>query len=350
MKCIHCQSDAKYSERMDRRCPKCRRAFAFEPKNGDALTDAAFEAAINRVSSGGSVRFTELHLYYAVARQVQRRSRAAPLVLGGLAVFFLVSTFAFSPISIVPALGLGVAALLALPSKLLRFSALDFDALWRRWLAAHGTPRGLVVRRSQALATGRARELPPDIHHYSFDRAVITDRPETVDLLLANNFHFENNCAVLSVDGYPGEAFDTVRAMLRHNPSLSVYVLHDASVKGCQIAGRLRAEGWFQASARIVDVGLGPAHAGAFKGCWKATVGAPVTATAHLSSRDAEWLSRFTLELAVVRPEQVLKRLFRAMSDSALVPTASGDGGFWIDTVSFSSDATASDGGGDSFG
>ena len=53
------------------------------------------------------------------------------------------------------------------------------------------------------------RTFDSDIADYSFDRAVICDRARTADLLIANNFHFENNCAVLSVDGYPPHAFET---------------------------------------------------------------------------------------------------------------------------------------------
>ena len=34
-------------------------------------------------------------------------------------------------------------------------------------------------------------------------------------MLLANNFHFENNCAILSIEGYPPNVFETVRAMLK---------------------------------------------------------------------------------------------------------------------------------------
>ena len=50
MRCVHCQNDAKYKDRSDRKCPACHRAFVFEPRTGDRFTDMGFQAAINRVS------------------------------------------------------------------------------------------------------------------------------------------------------------------------------------------------------------------------------------------------------------------------------------------------------------
>jgi hypothetical protein len=218
--------------------------------------------------------------------------------------------------------------------------------MWTKWVSVHGVPKGLVVRRN-VTPTSKGRALPSDIQHYSFDRAVVTDRPETVDLLLANNFHFENNCAILTASGYPEEAFETVRAMLRHNPKLSVYVLHDLTADGCLLARQLGQSDWFQKGTRIVDVGLRPEHARPFRGCWKPQ--GTLVLTAGLSAPDREWLSRYALELSVIRPEQIIKRLFRAISNPS--PLAQTDDGYvFVDSGAFSSDASASDGGGDSFG
>jgi hypothetical protein len=79
--------------------------------------------------------------------------------------------------------------------------------------------------------------------------------------LIANNFHFENNCAVLSIDKYPHNIFDTVMEMLRRNPELKVYALHDASPDGIQLTHRLASDSdWFAGSSnvQIHDLGLLP--------------------------------------------------------------------------------------------
>ena len=57
-------------------------------------------------------------------------------------------------------------------------------------------------------------------NYYSFDRAIICDKPKIAQFLIRNNFHFENNCAVLSIDGYPQSIFNTVMEMLQRNPDL----------------------------------------------------------------------------------------------------------------------------------
>jgi uncharacterized membrane protein YgcG len=196
----------------------------------------------------------------------------------------------------------------------------EFEPLWQRWSEVHGDrTKGVIVRKEQPAPVRRAAE--PDIALYSFDRAVICDRARTVDLLLANNFHFENNCAVLSIDGYPMVPFATVRTMLKRNPRLQVFALHDATPGGCRLAHRLATDtDWFKGQATIVDVGLRPAHAKAFSGLLLPAHGARLQAGPGISEEEAAWLSRYSLELAAIRPEQVLKRLYRAISSKPESP------------------------------
>jgi hypothetical protein len=226
--------------------------------------------------------------------------------------------------------------------------------LWNRWLSVNGQPEGLIIRKTQPVA---ARPREPDIGDYSFDRAVICDRARTVDLLIANNFHFENNCAVLSVGGYPEQPFEVVRAMLKRNPKLQVFALHDASVAGCQLARLLVNDPkWFKDQVPVTDVGLRPGHAEPFKGLFLPThLALALTSSDGISGSEAAWLGKYVLELAAIRPEQILKRLFRAInrredSDDGSTGGGTSDGGVYSDNSSFSSDAGDSSGGADSFG
>lgn len=364
MKCFRCGHDSKYSERRDGHCPQCKGKFAFEPREGARMSDVAFADAIARVSSDGEVAWGVEHLHYEVARRLKKKARGS--VIGGvlLSLFALIIGSAFHV-----AIGLGLGLLLAFFTYRaarrveLVLSRAQFDLMWGKWCAAHGAPRRVIHRRPpNALAPPRTLE--PDIPSYSFDRAVICDRARTVDLLLANNFHFENNCAVLGEGGYPAQAFEVVRKMLKNNPRLVVYVLHDATPSGCGLAHRVaREEAWFAGRVRVVDVGLRPAHAFALRGLWLRQRGLVVHTEelGGLSRAERVWLAKgWTLELAAIRPEQVIKRLYRAISEdrggalSESRTTSDGGGGatdiVYFDTTSMGTEASASDGGGDSFG
>ncbi|MEO0687197.1 MAG: MFS transporter permease, partial [Cyanobacteria bacterium J06649_11] len=117
------------------------------------------------------------------------------------------------------------------------------------------------------LTLSEQRNLPTsinsDITSYSFERVVVCDSREIANLLIANNFHFENNSAVLSIDGYPENIFDTVMQMLRRNDNLKVYVLHDASPSGVSVVNTISTNpDWFSntsnSSVTIYDLGLLP--------------------------------------------------------------------------------------------
>lgn len=418
MICIRCQHDSKYPERKDTKsCPNCGGKFAFEPRENDPFTDMAFQKAIDKVSAGGQVKWGVENLYYELCRKPRNSGAMVALfvfvlVIGILMAVVVAQAQPAALIAYVPAVLLVLRAIV----KNVKAGLIprgDFERMWDRWGSVHGKPKGVIARKPQDDKPARAPD--PDIGDYSFDRAVICDRARTVDLLLANNFHFENNCAVLSVGGYPRQAFETVRRMLRRNPRLEVFVLHDITPEGCRLAHRLAKDPeWFKGlGIRIVDVGLRPVHATPFQNLFEKSQ-QEVPSGGGITPVEARWLSRHRLELAVIRPEQIVKRLFRAMSQSqqaartatpvlggrgasghaagsaaaaaagaaVLLPAAAmagrqdaeelarqkkkqaadqssnsggGDGGggesSWeVDTDSFSSDADASDGGADSFG
>jgi hypothetical protein len=354
MKCASCSRDSTKRERSDGRCPGCGKRFVFDPAS-DGVSDYTFRRAIDKVSAEGSVRFGVEHLRYEVARRMKRGVWGWVGTVLGAAVTGVV---------VHPVVGVGLLVplwyfLVKRRAHQMKVSEEDFARLWRRWVDVNGTPPAAIVRKQEERGPYRSVEAAaePDLQDYSFDRAVICDRARTVDLLLANNFHFENNCAVLAVTGYPPRAFETVRAMLRRNPRLQVFVLHDASAAGCTLAHRLAsAPDWFKGHGRVIDVGLRPRHAPPFRGCFLPAQETIAAGTPGVTAEEAAWLAVHTLELAVIRPEQVMKRLFRAMTraDESSAADGSGgsggDGGVYVDGDSFAADADASDGGADSFG
>jgi len=393
VKCINCGKDNNYKERSTSsaysKCPSCGRRFAFEPKDKDPVTDAAFKSAIDAVSANGQIRWGVEHLYYEVGRRMRRArrwKRRLPWVLLGLvALLLIVALTKGRPVWVVILALIGAAVYRwgrAASSETMALSLDAFNGLWAAWTNVHpDRVNALIVRRATA---PRPRPLERDIPLYSFDRAVICDRARTVDLLIANNFHFENNCAVLSAEGYPAGPFETVRAMLKRNPRLKVLVLHDATPAGCQLATKLAGDpAWFKEQVPVIDVGLRPRHAPPFKGLWLIAQGHFVPIGEGVNQSEAAWLTNYALELAAIRPEQVLKRLFKAMNredDSDSGGGGDGDGGYyyvgsgggdggpaasvpaanlgstgsrsWVieDSVSFSVEAGDSDGGADAFG
>jgi len=127
----------------------------------------------------------------------------------------------------------------------------------QRWQRVNGTLEKLLPSpRQEALPAS----IDPEVSAYSFDRAIICDSDEIAQFLIANNIHFENNCAILSISGYPQSIFDTVIEMLRRNADLKVYALHNANPAGVGLVHQLRtSSNWFaNQQVTIFDLGISP--------------------------------------------------------------------------------------------
>ncbi|MDZ8183553.1 MAG: hypothetical protein RMX96_01650 [Nostoc sp. ChiSLP02] len=152
-----------------------------------------------------------------------------------------------------------------LPTQEFLFSPSEFENWVNRWLQINGLIAKILPppREDNTLKT-----FNPDVTAYSFDRLVVCDRATIAQLLIANNFHFENNCAILSINGYPQGIFETMMQMLRRNPDLQVYAFHDCSPQGIGLIHHLRTSPkWFQDSnIIIIDIGLTPRQIIAAKG------------------------------------------------------------------------------------
>lgn len=340
MKCVRCGTDTKKKDRPEGKCPQCRHPFTFDPTNGDELTDAAFAAALTRVGAQGKVRFVEAHL-------VQELRRVGAKRRGGCNAIFSLFERLFRAVGLVSG-----------PNAAKEGGPLNDPGRLRsyikRWVQVNGPIEGLLQGRPQPARL--SDELLEELRSYSFDRAVITDQRDVVDTLVANRFHFENNCAVLTVGGYPQHSFAVLREMLRKNPNILVLAVHDATPEGCRLAHHLRhSPDWFQGIGRVVDVGLRPGHGRFFPGLEQpAHTPGTVPAGEGILPEEAAWLGMNRLDLSVIRPEQLVKRLYRAMveTESGGWTTSGTDdvilyGGYH---AMLGSDAGTSDGGGDSFG
>jgi hypothetical protein len=137
------------------------------------------------------------------------------------------------------------------------FPSTDLDSWLTKWQQINGKVDKVLISAQQQIAP---TSINPDITAYSFDRLVVCDSANMAQLLIANNFHFENNCAILSITGYPQSIFNTTMEMLRRNPDLKVYAIHDCSPKGVSLVHHLRtSENWFlNSNVTIIDLGLLP--------------------------------------------------------------------------------------------
>ncbi|MCL1463956.1 hypothetical protein [Argonema galeatum] len=136
-------------------------------------------------------------------------------------------------------------------------NAAQSDEWLQRWQRVNGALEKLLpTPRQNALSAS----IDPEVSAYSFDRAIVCDSDAIAQFLIANNVHFENNCAILSISGYPQSIFNTVIEMLRRNADLKVYALHDASPAGVSLLHQLRTNpDWFALQAvTIFDLGISP--------------------------------------------------------------------------------------------
>ncbi|TAE53799.1 MAG: hypothetical protein EAZ87_23180 [Nostocales cyanobacterium] len=131
------------------------------------------------------------------------------------------------------------------------------DGWLENWQAINGNIEYILPSPQEQLTPA---SINPDVTAYSFDRLVVCDSAKVAQILIANNFHFENNCAILSVNGYPENIFATTMEMLRRNPNLQVFAFHDCTPKGITLAHRLSSsDTWFlNHNVRIMDLGLLP--------------------------------------------------------------------------------------------
>jgi hypothetical protein len=346
MKCIHCDSDTNFKTRQSNglRCGACRHPFAFEPRgNILGMNDRRFQRILRNVSGDGTLSFTERELWYEFNRNIWREPIwKAPW--GGIAAALGASSLAAAMaagsgwpllIGLAGVIGSGVISRRS-PRQGNRRPRIDWPQFLSdylaRWYRAHGSIERLLPSPVPRPAPEK-HGIEPDVTAYSFDRALVTDKAETAAMLVANNFHFENNCAILSADGYPHDRAGTIMGMLRRNPQLKVFALHDATPQGCGLPRTLRGEQWFPDPAiRITDLGLLPRHAQkmALFTLAGGSQSVPAEVRSLLTPEETTWLAAGeSAEVAALRPARLMRAIYQGFARAGQVGTdgATGDGG-----------------------
>ncbi|MBW4598347.1 MAG: hypothetical protein KME29_01725 [Calothrix sp. FI2-JRJ7] len=207
----------------------------------------------------------------------------------------------------------------------LAISETRFVELLNRWESING-------KISRRLASAHEYNIPtqvnPDVTAYSFDRLVVCDTADIAQFLIANNFHFENNCAILSITGYPQSIFDTTMEMLRRNPELKVYALHNCTPKGLCVVNRLSTSpDWFKdTNVTIIDIGITPRQVLANKNnllVEKSSltvdeVQLPNEIRSTLTLQELQWLQAGNfVNLESFKPQQLIQIIQRGISNSS---------------------------------
>ena len=198
-----------------------------------------------------------------------------------------------------------------------------FEQWLNRWQKINGTINHLLPPPQEQ---GSSAKVNSDVTAYSFDRLVVCDSADIAQILIANNFHFEHNCAILSITGYPQSIFATTMEMLHRNPNLQVYAFHGCSPRGISLVHNLRTNSqWFaDRNVTIIDVGLTPRQImNTKRGIFiqssteseEAAKQLPPEIKDSLSVEDLQWLEagKF-VELECFTPQRLIKVLNRGIA------------------------------------
>ncbi|MFM7406188.1 MAG: hypothetical protein ACKO3K_05865 [Cuspidothrix sp.] len=211
------------------------------------------------------------------------------------------------------------------------------DSWLENWQRINGNVDKVLTVSQEKIAPA---SINPDVTAYSFDRLVVCDSANIAQFLIANNFHFENNCAILSITGYPQSIFTTTLEMVKRNPDLQVFAIHDCSPKGVSLVHHLRSsENWFfNSDVTIIDVGLLPRQILANKrgmfvqntaSLAKKSTELPLEVRQTLSTEELAWLDAGnSVELESFSPQMLVKVLRNGISGS--MNLASDDSSFIV--------------------
>jgi hypothetical protein len=356
--CHNCGERNNVVSPFGNKCIKCGTKIKYNTNRVSKviITDKAFAGAINAVSDGNTLFFTPKQLYYQLFRP---RTKPRDIKIGGSSgggfstvmklLYFLLIVGAIAGIiasggfsaAATTLIGLGaVFALLAgthitvnglLPrarkvKTLADRTPLSYQMfksiMLERWVQTHGLPPKMLPEGGRARPAGR-QPAAPDVAQYSFDRLLVVDSDETADMLLANNLHFETNTPIVSINAYPQDVFENVMGMVRRNPNLKVFCLHDASPEGCRLPIRLREDPrWFpNAQITILDIGLRPRNVGKLTAMQIAKLEPskvlPPDLIRILTQGERKWLESGNRgELAAIKPSSLMKSVYQTFRNA----------------------------------
>jgi len=318
MICPHCNTSLKRKERGGSRCGKCRRPFAFDPKDNPLkLHDVLVRKLVDKLSDGGKLRFSTTQFYYAAVRKTVREASGAGISV--VAVVVLLGVLACGGLGVVQGIQEGqlegvaiymipvLAVVVGVPLWIyhrrwrpiepkVRRANFQADVL-RRWLGVyHSDPPGLVED------AGYLRPVVP---------------PEPTLAVLSPD---KGVLVCLAANGVPQRLGVALVSRPADLPAgVPVLLMHDASAIGCLLAAQLRVA---QPGRRVIDAGLRPRHVMSAKGALMLRA-APVKepqlavlrATGEFTEKELAWLARgWWSPVGALRPAVLIAKVEATVS------------------------------------
>jgi len=380
MECIQCRLNSDLKDRIANhgRCKYCKHTFAFEPTSMEAkirFTDGFFAKALADISANETLYFTRRQLLYLLEKRLVRKVNLdrfgiafklwpIPVFLvsiftGQIWVFFFVCFF----LAIMGRFGIALVLRRWSERRPMRPKEANkgiaitdamLDIWLKRWEQFNGSPARLLPPPSAPASLAPAANTAADdeVTAYSFDRVLVCESVAIAQLLIANNIHFEHNCAVLSISGYPQAIFATTMAMLRRNPDLQVIALHNCSPSGVALINELRTSpDWSIDSGQVIfDLGLLPRQVAAARGhayiqisekCARYARSMPQKVRQSLTATELKWLEAgYFVDLESFTPQKLMYIVSQGIGRMQNLGEDVGDnlilvGGFGSDDVTF---------------
>lgn len=308
MKCPNCQLDSKKPDRPDGACPQCKRPFRLDPPV-EGMSDYAVDALVKKITDNLAHKYVKRQLVAALERRFVAKNRAAKRAY---IAFWVVGSFVllvglvlqFYPILIPFCVLLGIFSIIYFATKV------DPAAVAQQVATGFGTTANEVAPRElQPARRGSAREF--DLESYGFDRVIVVQGDDIAEMLVANQFHFQHNAAIISIDGYPQHVAAIVDQQLASNQATTVVLLHDASALGYAMAGDWLGRRRL-APNRVIRAGLSPRQAEKL-GPKHPPMGELGAHARYLPKEDTLWLRTQSVTLASLKPSQIMTLLFNAI-------------------------------------
>ncbi len=260
MLCPHCNQNLLYKERNGKKCSKCGRAFAFEPKT-DALGlhDKRFRKATAKLGAEGKLYFTSGQLQHFLSRKKIKNSFNT---VRRLWFFFMFVALAVAILLLIA--GSSVIFLLAAVLIFTFFAALLFAS--RKKEGELSLPQSRQTFESSVLGRWRevyqqlpatfltSHKLPPQ-NLENVHGALVCAEPEILACLSANGTH--ENLGLLLLDANQPEK--TNLEFVQKRSDLPIFVLHDASAEGFSLKAEfISAHLAANRNRKVYDIGLRP--------------------------------------------------------------------------------------------